>query len=79
MRYGKYRLFSEVQAFDMDYDNASTSKTDRQKEREEWSSKDDGNAPWASSSSDSEIDQIKVKCRPIGMLFSSIAKTVIIP
>ena len=33
-----------------------TSKTDRQKEGEEWSSKDDGNAPWASSSSDSEID-----------------------
>ena len=24
MRYGKYRLFSEVQALDMDYDNAST-------------------------------------------------------
>ena len=111
-----------------------TSKTDRQKERDEWSSKDDGNAPSASSSSDSEVDQTKVKsenmdrsgrngmkynrmnaartviletsldgapedmrfigykkvevidyfmqmtlCRPIGMLFSSIAKTVIIP
>ena len=24
MRYGKYRLFAEVQALDMDYDNAST-------------------------------------------------------
>ena len=110
-----------------------TSKTDCQKERDEWSSKDDGNTPSAFSSLDSEVDQIKVKsenldrsgrngmkynriaartviletsldgapedmrligykkaevinyfmlmtlCRPIGMIFSSIAKTVIIP
>lgn len=38
-------------------------KNDRQKERDEWSSKDDNdnNASSASSSADGEIDQTKVK------------------
>ena len=38
-----------------------TPKNDCQKERDEWSSKDDGNAPLGPSSSDTEVDQSKVK------------------
>ena len=36
-------------------------KNDRQRERDDWSSKDDNNASSASSSADGEIDQTKVK------------------